>query len=202
LSDLPRSSLVGARTVSLVAVAGLVAAVGFAVAGPDRRTVEYAVRGDPSGGETLVAPLAVAGLNPHRLVVELPCDAPGSSFRSARATELFEVSAAFEPPSTLRLPPIPGVVTAVVGNEAVFVEHDGTRLLEVARPSGAECVARLSYESSRWQLTVPGATRQVVGPAPWVSEANVEGPAARDSGTIVRVWADELGTSPSALQVG
>ena len=184
-----------------VAAFALGLAVAYALAPVHQETYSYSFRPAEGIGDPAVAVLPLARSTPDTLHLTLPCDRPGSSFRTLTPDDWASPDPALGAlQSPLRYRDIgPGLVTAV-GSDAVVLSLGDDELLRATIGQEPGCQAAVAYSDGEWLLTVPGDEFHASGPGPRVAEARFDGPAASSEVSAITVTTRELGSSPTAIQ--
>jgi hypothetical protein len=195
------------RTLVVVGLIGLIAAVGFALGPVQQAEFVYSFRPAQSAvvdGELpnpAVASLALARSVPDQLQVTLPCE-PARSASSFNSMWLgVWRTGDGETRSPLLFPDLGDPVLIVVSNEVVSVVLGSDEILRVPIESVVGCVADIRYQDGVWMVAVGDESASAVGDGPRFAEATFAGPGASSDLSSVTVRSRELGTSPSLMQL-
>ncbi|MEE9205546.1 MAG: arabinosyltransferase domain-containing protein, partial [Acidimicrobiia bacterium] len=179
------------------------AAVAHALAPVHQESYSYSFRPAAGSGAPAVAVLPLARSTPDALELSLPCDRPGSSFRSLTLDDWSSPDpAARALQSPLRLRDIGPGLTAEVGDGVVVVSLGDERLLQATIDHEPDCRASVEYSTGGWRLTVPGDEVRIAASGPRFAEARFDGPAATSEVSAITVTTRELGSSPTLIQWG
>ncbi len=196
-----RRPLLGVRWLASVAILAAVAALAYAAAPVTQDTVVHRYRpsvdsaGVAPGAESMAASLALVRPSADALHLELPCDAPGSTFATTSPAEWLDRR------DSLTFNDLGNALYVRVTDGSVEATRNGGIVIRIDVAHEPGCVADLDYRDGLWQLAAEGRESLAAGGPVRVSEAWFTGFAASDSRSAVTIETRELGTSPTVVQI-